>query len=389
MATTTVADRVINVVQSCFAKLGGKTGMAEGALGMPASCSVISGVDPRRGGAPYIDQLTVGGLGGPGVHGRDGWMTYGIPVTGGVLHGDSMEVDEQRLPISSRRHELIPDSGGAGEWRGAPGSSAGSGSAWLPGPGYIPATATSTRPRGWPAACRAGSPTSGNTARRLRRGGTCPRFPRRSFSPERFWSPSPAAAAGTAIPLDRDPEKVGWDVREGFVSLESARDVYGVVIDAGPELSRSTTKPLRGSSFAEEEGRGGEMSYRMSVDIGGTFTDLVVVDEEGRIRVFKSSTTPEDYVAAVIGDLRQASESFGISLEGLMQECSSFIGGSLVHGSTIATNALIEKKLAKTGLICTRGFRDVLTDREGGKAEPFNWDQDYPPAYVPRYLTCP
>jgi len=131
------------------------------------------------------------------------------------------------------------------------------------------------------------------------------------------------------------------------------------------------------------------MSYRMSVDIGGTFTDLVVVDAEGQIRVFKSSTTPEDYVAAVIRNLRQASESFGIPLEGLMQQCSSFIGGSLVHGSTIATNALIEKKAAKTGLICTRGFRDVLTDREGGKAEPFNWDLDYPPAYVPRYLTLP
>ena len=131
------------------------------------------------------------------------------------------------------------------------------------------------------------------------------------------------------------------------------------------------------------------MSYRMSVDIGGTFTDLVVVDDEGRISVFKSSTTPEDYVAAVIRNLRQASESFGIPLQELMQECSSFTGGSLVHGSTIATNALIEKKLAKTGLICTRGFRDILTDREGGKAEPFNWDQDYPPAYVPRYLTLP
>ena len=131
------------------------------------------------------------------------------------------------------------------------------------------------------------------------------------------------------------------------------------------------------------------MSYRMSVDIGGTFTDLVVVDDDGQISVFKSSTTPEDYVAAVIRNLRRASESFGIPLEELMRECSSFVGGSLVHGSTIATNALIEKKVAKTGLICTRGFRDILTDREGGKAEPFNWDQDYPAPYLPRYLTLP
>jgi N-methylhydantoinase A len=131
------------------------------------------------------------------------------------------------------------------------------------------------------------------------------------------------------------------------------------------------------------------MSYRMSVDIGGTFTDLVVVDDAGDISVFKSPTTPRDYVDAVVTNLREASEFIGLPVERLMRECSSFVGGSLVHGSTIATNALIEKKVAKTGLICTRGFRDVLTDREGGKSEPFNWDQDYPPAYVPRYLTLP
>jgi N-methylhydantoinase A len=131
------------------------------------------------------------------------------------------------------------------------------------------------------------------------------------------------------------------------------------------------------------------MSYRMSVDIGGTFTDLVVVDDDGRISVLKSPTTPEDYVAAVISNLREAADSLDTSLQELMRDCSAFVGGSLVHGSTIATNALIEKKVAKTGLICTRGFRDILTDREGGKAEPFNWDQDFPPPFVPRYLTLP
>ncbi len=121
MATTNVADRVVNTVQSCFAQLGEEMGMAEGGLGMPAASSVISGVDWRRGNAPYINQLIIGAYGGPAVHGHDGWVTYGIPVTGGVLHGDSVEIDEQRFPILFSKHELIPDSGGAGKWRGAPG----------------------------------------------------------------------------------------------------------------------------------------------------------------------------------------------------------------------------------------------------------------------------
>ncbi len=131
------------------------------------------------------------------------------------------------------------------------------------------------------------------------------------------------------------------------------------------------------------------MSYRISIDIGGTFTDLVIVDDGGDIALFKTPTTHEKYADAVIKNLESGSNSLNISLQELMEGCSTFIGGSLVHGSTISTNALIENKVAKTGLICTRGFRDMLLDREGGKAEPFNWNIDYPAPYIPRYLTLP
>jgi N-methylhydantoinase A len=131
------------------------------------------------------------------------------------------------------------------------------------------------------------------------------------------------------------------------------------------------------------------MSYRISIDIGGTFTDLVIVDDGGDIALFKTPTTHEKYADAVIKNLESGSNSLDISLKELMKGCSTFIGGSLVHGSTISTNALIENKVAKTGLICTRGFRDMLLDREGGKAEPFNWNIDYPAPYIPRYLTLP
>lgn len=65
------------------------------------------------------------------------------------------------------------------------------------------------------------------------------------------------------------------------------------------------------------------------------------------------------------------------------------IGGSLTHGSTITTNALIEGKVAKVGLICTEGFRDVLLFREGFKENPFDFQVDFPEPFIPRYLTLP
>ena len=131
------------------------------------------------------------------------------------------------------------------------------------------------------------------------------------------------------------------------------------------------------------------MSYRMCIDIGGTFTDLVVVDDKGVVDIFKSLTTPADYTDGFIETLRLASNHYKISLQQLMAQCSSVHGGYLAHGSTVSTNAIIEGKAAKTGIICTRGFRDILSAREGGKEEPYNWQMEYPLPYIPRYLTMP
>jgi N-methylhydantoinase A len=92
----------------------------------------------------------------------------------------------------------------------------------------------------------------------------------------------------------------------------------------------------------------------------------------------------------VIDDLKQASEALKLPLTKLMEECSSTAGGSFIHGSTISTNAMVEKKVAKTGLICTKGFRDILTIREGiRRPNPYHWDLDFPQPYIPRYLTLP
>jgi N-methylhydantoinase A len=109
-----------------------------------------------------------------------------------------------------------------------------------------------------------------------------------------------------------------------------------------------------------------------------------VVDDQGFVNVFKALTTPIDRVQGVINGLKIAAEHYQMSLESIMASCTFFS-----HGTTTATNALIERKTAKVGLICTKGHRDILLFREGAKEDPFNWDLDYPEPFVPRYLTLP
>jgi len=132
------------------------------------------------------------------------------------------------------------------------------------------------------------------------------------------------------------------------------------------------------------------MGKYVCIDIGGTFTDVAVLDENGDINIFKSPTTPEDYVEGMIDALKNAAEYYGEPLDKFLLSCSSLAaGGFLTHGSTIATNAILEKKVAKVGLIVTKGFRDVLLFREGPIKDPFDFQLDYPEPYIPRYLTLP
>ena len=88
--------------------------------------------------------------------------------------------------------------------------------------------------------------------------------------------------------------------------------------------------------------------YRLGTDVGGTFTDGVLLDEStGKIQVSKVSSTPKNPATGTI----QSMERFGVPLEEVT---------FLVHGTTVVINALIEGKGAKTALITTKGFRDVL-----------------------------
>lgn len=121
---------------------------------------------------------------------------------------------------------------------------------------------------------------------------------------------------------------------------------------------------------------------RLATDTGGTFTDLVVEHDDGLISLFKASTVPSDPVKGVLDALALAADAQGESLAQFLGRADMFI-----HGTTHAINAIITGNTARTALLVTEGHRDILTLREGGRAEPFNHDDPYPRPYIPRALT--
>ena len=131
------------------------------------------------------------------------------------------------------------------------------------------------------------------------------------------------------------------------------------------------------------------MSKYACVDVGGTFTDAAVVDENGSVNVFKSPTTPHDWTEGILGALRVASEHYEEPFDEFLKDISVVNAGMFTHGSTIATNAVVEKKCGKVGILCTEGFRDVFLFREGPNKNPFDMFLDYPEPFVPRYLMLP
>ena len=118
------------------------------------------------------------------------------------------------------------------------------------------------------------------------------------------------------------------------------------------------------------------MGWRIGVDIGGTFTDVAVLDEaSGRAGIAKVSTTPRDFGAAVIAGTRAGMEEYRIAPESVTL---------ISHATTVVTNALLEAKGADVALVATRGFRDVLEIRRSARADLYDLFQDAPAVLVPR-----
>src|ERR687891_1738384 len=90
--------------------------------------------------------------------------------------------------------------------------------------------------------------------------------------------------------------------------------------------------------------------FRVGVDIGGTFTDIVLLDATGRIHTRKVASSVDDYARAIVEGLGEVFRETGLAGHDLAE---------VLHGTTVASNAILELKGARTGLITTRGFRDV------------------------------
>ncbi|MCP4327907.1 MAG: hydantoinase/oxoprolinase family protein [Alphaproteobacteria bacterium] len=121
---------------------------------------------------------------------------------------------------------------------------------------------------------------------------------------------------------------------------------------------------------------------RMSADVGGTFTDLVVESGDGRFRLFKSPTTPNDPVQGVLDVLEVAAADIGETRSELLGGCELFM-----HATTRATNAMLTGKVARTAFLTTEGHPDILLLREGGRIDPFDNTVPFPGPLVPRHLT--
>src|SRR5215831_14124490 len=118
-------------------------------------------------------------------------------------------------------------------------------------------------------------------------------------------------------------------------------------------------------------------TYRVGVDIGGTFTDIVVLGSDGSIHTKKVSSSVDDYARALVDGLDEALREAGLTGKQIEE---------LRHGTTVASNAILEHKGAKVGLITTKGFRDVLEIRTLRAPRLYDLAWQKPPPLIERYL---
>ena len=120
-----------------------------------------------------------------------------------------------------------------------------------------------------------------------------------------------------------------------------------------------------------------QVSYRLGVDIGGTFTDIVLVGPSGQIMTRKVSSTEDDYARGIVTGIRDILTTV---------DCESVTVSEIMHGTTVASNTILQMSGARTGLITTSGFRDVLELRTLRMPRLYDLKWEKPPPLVERYL---
>src|SRR5262249_26591310 len=140
---------------------------------------------------------------------------------------------------------------------------------------------------------------------------------------------------------------------------------------------RRARGPRRDVRRGPRDGEARVSRFRVAVDIGGTFTDIVFLDADGRLHIKKVSSSVDDYARAIVDGLREVFDETGLGGRDVVE---------VLHGTTVASNALLELRGARTGLITTRGFRDVLEIRRLRMPRLYDLTWEKPAPLVERYL---
>lgn len=234
--TTYCAERAVNVMRVVFTDILLDRGASEGGYISPGA-SVVQGNDFRHGNTSYGHGMFMSMSGGPATKDTDGWPLWLSSVGMGAIIAESVEMSEQRIPHFYKANEILPDSAGPGQWRGGIGtynilhplhtrlSIASFGEAEIFPPAGVAGGFHSISNEHWVLDTKTGKPKK--------------HFPLCSLNyceEDEDWLVISQGGGGFGDPLDRDPERVSKDARNGFISIESAMDDYGVVLKIDTEL---------------------------------------------------------------------------------------------------------------------------------------------------------
>ena len=252
VATTNLADRISNPTQRALAELAEGFGMAEAGPIIPPACGVISGRDPRHNNERYVNQLVLGVTGGAAAPEADAWMPIVHVGNAGMCRQDSIEVDELSHPLFVPCRKLIPDTEGAGTYRGAPSIEVEFGPADNNSLRVLYVADGTINPAA--GAC-GGLP--GGPVRVFKRGGNSnitaqPAYGDVELIPGETIISISSGGGGYGPPAARDAKRVKHDHDEGWITRKRAKEVYGVVLDDTGAVNEAATEARRGQIRAAD-----------------------------------------------------------------------------------------------------------------------------------------
>jgi len=243
LATTNVADHATNCVQMAIAEICDGAGMAEVGYAFTPSTGTISGTDPRNG-KRYVNMVFFGHTGGAASGRSDRWLTLLHVGNGGLCNIDGAELSELYHPVIIRERALVTDTEGAGRFVGAPSIRVEYGPVGGPMDLVFASDGTDHPPQGV-----RGGQAGGQAGQQVRRrNGALEELDKVTqivLEEGETAIGLTCGGGGYGNPKARDPERVGHDVTEGWVSRERAQQTYGVVIKPDGTVDQAETRALR------------------------------------------------------------------------------------------------------------------------------------------------